>query len=326
MIPTEIILTHDCFRSNLMTKRILQITLFIVVCCAIANAQNTSTYLQNGTVVARFPMHFTNGFMFITVPVIDTDIYGKAITLQRSFLLDPAASNDGSYLPDDSLINVTGTHTFYFPISPQRTLTVDLVPTLARTWVKKTDTSFYGVLGYSFIRRYITIINFLERTVTLYSVSEGDAKWDARLDTAAIHIPYLDDAILDHCNCPFPTMWFEVEAPPFKEGRVHFSLAERQSVIYQQAIEPKTQKFIDEDLRKDSLAGKKKNFGGIEIANFELGGVNIARRNPRRTIDKLPPIFRNLNIFITGTVAIDVLRHFTAVIIDPTRSRVMLVR
>ena len=92
------------------------------------------------------------------------------------------------------------------------------------------------------------------------------------------------------------------------------------------ALEPKTQKFIDEDFRKDSLAGKKKNLGGIEVATFELGGINIAKRNPRRTIDNLPPIFRNLNIFITGTVALDVLRHFSAVIIDPTRSKVMLVK
>ena len=326
MILIEIILTHACFKLSPMIKRALFIILCLICSCTILNAQSKSTYLQNGTVVARFPMHFTNGFMFITVPIIDTDMYGKAITLHRSFLLDPAASNDGSFLPDDSLINVTGTRKFYLPVSPQRTLTADLVPTLGRAWVKKTDTSFYGVLGYSFIRRYITIINFLERSVTLYSVTEGDAKWDPRLDTAAIHVPYLDDAILDHCNCPFPTMWFEVKAPPLKEGRVHFSLAERQSIIYKQALEPKTQKFIEEDFRKDSLAGKKKSLGGIEVATFELSGVNIAKRNPRRTIDNLPPIFRNLNLFITGTVAVDVLRHFPAVIIDPTRSKVMLVK
>ncbi|MFI5264274.1 MAG: hypothetical protein ACHQM6_07150 [Candidatus Kapaibacterium sp.] len=290
------------------------------------HAQNKATYLKNGVVVARFPMHFTNGYMFITVPVIDTNVFGKPVTLQRSFILDPAASNDGSYMPDDSLVNVTGTRTFYFPVSKQRTLTADLVPTLAKGIYKHTDSSFYGVLGYAFIRKYITILNFFERTVTFYSTTEGEAQWDSRLDTAAIFVPYLDDAILNHCNCQFPTMWFEVNAPPLKEGRVHLSLAERQSVIFKQALEPKTQKYIDEVKLKDSLAGKKENFGGITVEKFELGGINIAKRSPHRTIADLLPIFRNLNIFITGTVAVDVLKRFPAVIIDPTRSRVIFVK
>jgi hypothetical protein len=290
------------------------------------HAQTPSTYLKKGTVIARFPMHFTNGYMFITVPVIDTDVYGKALTLERSFILDPAASSDGSFMPDDSLVNVTGTRKFYFPVSKQRTLTADLVPTLAKGIYKRSDTSFYGVLGYAFIRRYITIINFFERTVTLYSINEGEPEWDIRLDTAAINVPYFDDAILSHCNCPFPTIWFDVKAPPLKEGRVHFSLAERQSVVYKQALEPKTQKYIDNEMRTDSLAGKKENLGGITVATFELGGINIADRSPRRAIADLPPRFRNLNIFITGTVAVDVLRHFQALIIDPTRTRVMLVK
>jgi hypothetical protein len=298
----------------------------VLLLTAALQGQTPSTYLKNGIVVARFPMHFTNGYMFITVPVIDTDVYGKALTLNRSFILDPTASNDGSFMPDDSLVNVTGTRTFYFPVSKQRTLTADLVPTLAKGIYKQSDTSFYGVLGYAFIRKYVTIINFFERTVTFYSARESEPTWDPRLDTAAIFVPYLDDAILNHCNCAFPTMWFEVKAPPLKEGRVHFALAERQSVIFKEALEPKTQKYIDNEMRKDSIAGKKENLGGITIQTFELGGFNIADRSPRRTIADLPPIFRNLNIFITGTVAIDVLRHFHAVIIDPTRSRVMLVK
>jgi hypothetical protein len=309
-----------------MNKKIFPAVVFILFCCTVLQAQTRSTYLKNATVIASFPMHFTDGYMFISVPVIDTDVYGKALTLHRSFLLDPTASNDGSFIPDDSLISVTGTKKFYFPVSAQRTLTADLVPTLGKVGIKRTDTSFFGVLGYAFIRKYITIINFFERTATLYSATEGEPQWDARLDTGAITVPYLDDAILNHCNCPFPTMWFEVKAPPLKEGRVHFSLAERQSVIYKQALEPKTKKYIEDDFRRDSLAGKKKNLGGIEVATFELGGVDIAKRNPRRVIADLPPIFRNLNLFITGNVAADVLRKFPAVIIDPTRSRVLLVK
>src|SRR5579872_1078302 len=168
----ETILIHDCCRFNQMNNLCrfplpVAVWIAVILCFATSvHAQNKSTYLKNGVVVARFPMHFTNGYMFISVPVIDTTIYGKAVTSERSFILDPAASNDGSFMPDDSLINVTGTRKFFFPISNQRTLTADLVPTLAKEIYKRSDTSFYGVLGYAFIRRYITIINFFERTVT----------------------------------------------------------------------------------------------------------------------------------------------------------------
>ncbi|MEP7236044.1 MAG: hypothetical protein ABI778_12185 [Ignavibacteriota bacterium] len=315
--------------SSKPSERYLQIFFFMTLfaaCAATLHAQSKSTYLKDGEIIARFPMHFSSGYMFITVPVIDTDMYGQSVTLSRSFVLDPAASNDGSYQPDDSLVNVTGTRSFYFPVSKQRTLNLDLVPTLAKERYKVVDTSFYGVLGYAFLRKYITIINYLEQTVTLYSISEKDPQWDSRLDTAAIFVPYLDDAVLDHCNCSFPTMWLDVEAPPLKPGRVHFALAERQSTIFRQALEPKTQKFLDDKLRQDSIAGKKDDYSGISVDQFQISGINIAKRNPRRTISDLPPIFRNLNIFIIGTLGVDVLRHFPAVIIDPTRSRLMFVK
>jgi hypothetical protein len=111
-----------------------------------------------------------------------------------------------------------------------------------------------------------------------------------------------------------------------KEGRAHFSLADRQSVIYRQALDPKTQKYFENKWHRDSLAGKKKEVEGMQVETFELGGKDIASRNKVRILADLPPIFRNLNIFITGTVAVDVLRTFKAVIIDPTKTRVLLVR
>ena len=314
--------------NNILHRKIIGIGIPTILLLMLLNpsifAQSNSPYLTNGIVVAEFPMHFTDGFMFITVPVIDTDIYGKAITLYRSFILDPAASNEGSFMPDDSNVSITGLRRFYFPISSQRTLIADLVPTLAKGIYKHADTSFFGVLGYAFIRRYITVINFSERTVTFYSTDENTPEWNSRLDTSAIFVPYLDDAILHHCNCQFPTMWFEAKAPPLKEGHVHISLADRQSVIYTQAIDPRTEKILDAQWHQDSIAGNKKS--GLNLAKFEIGGVNIAKRNPHRFVAELPPIFRNLNIFIMGTVAIDVLRTFPAIIIDPTRSRVILIR
>src|SRR5579872_1776754 len=93
------------------------LTAILLVCLmsSLSLAQ-TQSYLHNEIIIARFPMHFSDGFMFVAVPVIDTDVYGKAITLNRSFILDPAASNEGSYMPDDSMINITGAHKFYFPV------------------------------------------------------------------------------------------------------------------------------------------------------------------------------------------------------------------
>src|SRR5437016_394765 len=86
-----------------------------------AFAQDRAAYIENAAPIAEFPMHFNDGYMFVTVPVIDSDNYGKAIVLQRDFILDPAASNDGSYLPDDSIILALGAKKFYFPVSKQRT-------------------------------------------------------------------------------------------------------------------------------------------------------------------------------------------------------------
>jgi hypothetical protein len=307
-----------------MIKNVL-LLLFLSLSVALYAQTNTS-YLQNGTLVGKFPMHFTEGYMFISVPVIDTDVYGKAIVLHRSFILDPASSNDGSFVPDDSLITITGARKFYFPVSGQRTLTADLVPTLAKGMYKRTDTSFFGVLGYAFIRRYITIINFADRSVSLYSSDEADPQWSPALSASAIHVPYLDDAILAHCNCQYPTMWLESKSKLLKDGRVHLSLADRQSVVYKQALDPKTIKYFDNQWKKDSLAGKPKQIERIQLETFEIGDQDIASNNPRRVIADLPPIFRNLNIFITGTVAVDVLKTFKAVIIDPTRTRIMLLK
>ncbi|MEI8133616.1 MAG: hypothetical protein WCH46_00900 [bacterium] len=303
-----------------MNKFFTSLLFLSLACLGTSIKAQDNPPLVNGVLVAEFPMHFTNGYMFVTVPVIDTDVYGKAITLHRSFVLDPAASNDGSYIPDDSLINISGPKRFYLPVSEQRTLSVDLVPTFSKGIYKRTDTSYYGVLGYAFTRKYITVIDFANRRVQFFSTDEGKVEWNSTLEKQAIHVPFLDDAILAHCNCQFPTMWCDVKSRHIKEGRVHLSLAERQSTIFKQALEPKTQLFFEKKWHKDSLDGKKREPDRIRVETFELGGKDIAENNPGRVIADLPPIFRNLSIFITGTLAMDVIRTFDALIIDPTRS------
>ena len=72
---------------------------------------------------------------------------------------------------------------------------------------------------------------------------------------------------------------------------MHFALAERQSAVFRQALEPKTQKYIDHEWQEDSLAGKlcvKRNpqmigsnkwFDGIDnVLNVNVG--NLRGRQP----------------------------------------------
>ena len=304
-------------------KRLL-IVLFVICTVVSAVAQtNERRYLTSAELVANFPLHFANGFLMISVPIIDTLPSGTLDTVTKSFLIDPRASNDGSFLPGDSAETILGTRTFYSPVSPQRTLKLKLSPSFAKAPFKNADTNFFGVIGYGFFRQYITVIDFSTTSVSFYEMTPYPVM-DKRLVTGAIHVPYLDDVILKYCHCPFPTMWLEPEAAPLLPGRMHFSLADRQSVIYESALSGALKKQINDGNLKDSLQGKFNKFTGIQLGEFKLGGVNLAQYEPRRPLDHVPDIFKDLTETVTGTVAIDLLKHFRAVIIDPTQSKILL--
>ena len=96
------------------------------------------------------------------------------------------------------------------------------------------------------------------------------------------------------------------------------------SVLYEEALPGKIKKQINEGLYQDSIAGRPSKYAGVEIGNFTLGNENIAKLEPHRIIDKLPAVFKDMNITVTGTIAIDLIRHFKALIIVPHKSVILL--
>lgn len=282
-------------------------------------------FVEKGELVATFPIQIKNGFLLATLPIQDTNESGEKITTPRSFLLDPAISNDGNFVPLDSNgLIITRAIEFRVPVSEARTIKLELVQTEAREAFRNMEKSFMGVLGYGFIKRYRTVIDIVRKEMRLYSLA-SDIAFSKMIDTLSTRAYYFDDAIITYCSCQFPSMWLEVKAPPIKEGRVHLSLADNQSTIFRDALDKATLSMIEKEERADSAAGKQ-NFAGISVGQFYIGEKNIAGRNPRRVVVKRPSKFKDLNIEVVGTLAMDVLRTYQAVIIDPTTFQIVLVK
>ncbi len=305
-----------------MINRLL---IFLLLSFVGASAIAQDTFVQGGDLVATLGLKVKNGFLFVTMPMLDTNAFGEKVILPKSFLLDPAIAGDGNFVPIDSEgIVITRSFEFRFPVSESRTIKLDLVPTEAREQFRSIEKNFMGVLGYSFIKRYRSVLDITRGEMKLYTLST-DIQYSPYLDTSSTKTYYFDDAIITYCNCQFPSMWLEVKAPPIKEGRLHLSLAENQSTIFRDALDAQTLTIIEKEELADSLAGKQ-NFAGISVGQFYIGQRNIAERNPRRVIVKRPAQFKDLNIEVIGTLAMDVLKTYTAIIIDPTLYQIMLVR
>jgi hypothetical protein len=304
-------------------NRLFTILFLIAVASTAYSETKSDKYISKGELVAQFPIHLKNGFLFVNIPVIDTLLDGRADTVTKSFLIDPRASNDGSYLPKDSSDTKLGTTSFYIPASTQRTLVWKLAPSLAKANFTHTEPSFGGVIGYGILRQYVSIINFDAKTFSLYSL-EPAPTYVTKLESGAVHVPYFDDAVLTYCHCQFPTIWLEPDAAPLKTGRWHLSLADRQSVVYQQAIPGEIIRKINRALYEDSIKGKMDPYTGVRLQKFELGSSDLVKLAPGRPIDNLPAIFKDLSFPVMGTVAMDIISKFHAVIIDPTRGTLML--
>jgi hypothetical protein len=290
------------------------------------SAQSKSKFIASGEPVASFPIHFRSGFLFAEIPTEDTDMYGKKIVVTRDYMFDVGISNDGMYVPLDSenLTVVTSSTEFLFPVSVNRKLSVQLVPNETRDYFHQIDSAFFGVLGYAFLKRYVTVFDFKERKIELYTAS-SEVAYTPLADTGSTKAELLDDAMINYCHCQFPSIWVAVKAPPVKEGRVHLTLESNQSSIFRDALDEKTLAIVDQTMHNDSLSAKN-NFGGIQLGQFVVGGRNIAARNPRRTMIARPPRYNDLSIDVVGTLAMDVLRTYQAFIIDPVRSELRFVR
>jgi hypothetical protein len=282
-------------------------------------------FVEKGDLVATFPIQIKNGFLLVTLPIQDTNDRGEKVIVPRSFLVDPSISNDGNFVPLDSNgLIITRAIEFRVPVSESRSIKLELVQTEAREAFRSMEKSFMGVLGYGFIKRYRSVIDMVRKEMRLYSLAT-DITFSKTVDTSSTRSYYFDDAIITYCSCQFPSMWLEVKAPPIKEGRVHLSLADNQSTIFRDALDKATLSIIEKEERADSLSGKQ-NFAGISVGQFYIGEKNIAGRNPRRAIVKRPSKFKDLNIEVVGTLAMDVLKTYQALIIDPTTFQIVLVK
>lgn len=311
------------FAPSLRTLREIYVLAVIVISSSVF-AHPGSPLVARGTLVASYPIRIVKGFMLIDVPTFDT-IETMPFRSVRSYLIDIGASNEGSWLLDSSSTEaITDYKRVSFEAADSATVPLSLIPTEARESFRLLDSAFAGTIGYGWLRQYVNVFDFAAKRWYMYR-SDNNPKFAARIDTAAIHIPYLDDAYITYCHCPFPTIWLEGEAPPLTPGRVHLSLADNQSYIFKNALDEKTAKIVAEKERADSLSGKHE-FGGLEVASFKIGGANIAKANPRRIVAPLPPRFKDLNVTVIGTLSIDVLRKYDAFIIDPSRQKIILVK
>ncbi len=318
-----------------MIVKVLKPVLLSVACMlnwiSAANSQpvpetRLEHYVRHAHLVATFPLTFPGpegGYTMAHIPVSEVTKYGDTVILTHAFLIDVGTANEGNYLPSDSLKASTGYTPWNLMTGGGRMLHVQLAPMNSHPEYRQLDSTYFGTLGYAFLRQFLSVFDYKKNTLTLYTLYSSVEI--ANRDTQALQLPYFDDAFLTYCHCPYPTIWLNADAPPLKEGRVHLGLASPRSTIYEPALDAKTKKQLSKAFKKDSLTGKTIT-AGLSLAEFDLDDINIARRSPHRWVEPQPAIFKDLSIFIMGTLGTDVLRTFSGMIIDPARTKVLLVK
>jgi len=283
-------------------------------------------YLRHAHFVASFPLTFPGpdgGYTMVHIPVVEVTKYGDTVAQTHAFLIDVGTANQGNFLPADSTAPLNGYVAWNFKPTSGGVLHVSLAPMNTHAEYRKLDSTYFGTLGYAFLKDFLSVFDYKEKKLTLYTLYSSINIADR--DTMALQLPYFDDAFLTYCHCPYPTIWIDAAAPPLKAGRVHLGLASPRSSIYQPALDTKTRKQLSKAMQPDSLTGKVPSVG-LSLATFDLMGNNIAWRNPHRIVEAQPAVFRDLSIFILGSIGNDVLRTFSGLIIDPVRTKLVLVK
>ncbi len=263
------------------------------------------------------------GYAFATLNVQYVDGYDDTTYRKLKFLIDFTVSSDGTFIPPDTMRSTDQYKEHVIRLSDERFVRATLSKSESKSEYRELDKDFAGVLGYFFFKRYISVFDFKRNKLTLY---QHYASINVRAsDTNAIQVPYKDDAFITYCNCPFPSVWLESEAPPLKKGRVYFGFGSPYSEVYTTSLDEQTRKIVEKETEVDSLTGRKK-LPGFSLATFRIGNRNIAKQNPRRLVRELPPLFKDLNVPVMGSMGTDVLRTFSAMIFDPSREQVTLVK
>lgn len=296
-----------------------------------ARAQNAAgldrveKYMKFGHPAAKFDLSFPGkdgGYTFAHVPVRVKK--GDSTVIENHvFLIDLATVNGGVFIPPDTVNMAKDYQTFDLVWDDKHTVHAELAPSKAKADFKKIDSTFLGVLGYAFFRQYTTVFDFKKNVLTLYPLYSNIVIGEK--DTNVIDLTYHDDAVLTYCHCPYPTMWLDASAPPLKPGRVHVGFAEPRSLVFTPALDDRTEKKLENEMKEDPLTGQRPKVG-IKVASFKIGNAEIASREPKRNVQTLPPAFKDLSITIMGTIGTDVMRTFEGIIIDPTNSRIVFVK
>ena len=278
-----------------------------------------------GVVKLTFPGP-NGGYTLIHMPTKEVTEIGDTVIKDHAYLLDLNLSHDGLYLAPDTMLKITDFTPFEFAITKDHIIHAKLAPSHSHEELRDLDSTFNGTLGYGLLRQFVTVFDFKKNTLTFYPLF---ANVDiGQTDPSAIQLPLIDDAKITYCGCPFPTIWLDVQAPPLKPGHVNLAFHQPLSQVFTPAIDAPTQKLIDKQtnaLNKGVKTGEKRNVG-FNLGQFIVGGENIASRSPHRAIAELPAQYHDLNVAVLGTLGTDVLRTFSGIIIDPSRSKVILVK
>jgi hypothetical protein len=263
------------------------------------------------------------GYAFANLDVQYVDGYGDTTYRKLPYLIDFTVSSDGTFIPPDTMRSTDQYKEHVIRLSDQRFVRATLSRSESKIEFRELDTNFAGVLGYFFFKRYVTVFDFKRSKMTLYPLYASINIRES--DTNTIQMEYKDDAFINYCHCPFPSVWLEGEAPPLKKGRVFFGFGTPFSEVYMNALDEKTRRIFEKETETDSVTGKKIT-PGFSLATFRIGNRNIAPQSPRRLVKDLPPLFKDLSVQVMGSIGTDVLRTFSAMIFDPSRNKVTLVR
>jgi len=268
------------------------------------------------------------GYTFIHMPTQEVTEAGDTVVKDRTYLLDLSLVHAGLYLAPDTMKSVKDYTPFQFIFGKDRIIHTELAPSHSRENLLALDSNFNGCLGCALIKQFVTTYDFRRNVMTFYPLYANVAIADN--DSDALQLPILDDALISYCNCPVHTMWVDVQAPPLSPGHVNLAFHEPQSQIFMTSLDSATRDRIDRQILEDSINGKKRPLG-LTLSKFVVGKdighpVNIAGRGPRRLVEPIPDIFKDLNVPVLGTLGTDVLRTFSGIIIDPSRNKLIFIR
>ena len=276
--------------------------------------------------LAVLPMTFPGpfgGYMFVHIPVEQIGEAGDTSVKTKAFLVDMNISHEGIFLSPDTLQSTRDAIPFVFPVAKNRAIHAKLAPSHMHEEYRGLDSSYAGSIGYGLLQKYTTVFDFKSNEIRFYPLLT-DISF-ASDNPRVLKLPVLDDAYLTYCHCPYSTIWLDVTAPPLSPGRVQLAPQEAISQIFEDAIDAKTKALLGQESRPEQPNGAPPKVG-LNVGTFKIGGKNIAGLSPHRAVDPLPPAFHDLSVNIIGTLGNDVLRKFSALIIDPSRQSLYFIR